>query len=69
MLRRGDRVPCFTDWLVEEHRDARTQSGEDRLIRWVRPDPARSSGITSDDASMLMIEWRGGDADHLAVVG
>lgn len=25
-------------------------------------------GITSDDATMLLIEWRGGDADHLAVL-
>ena len=85
-LRRGDRVLCFTDGLVEEHRDARTQFGEDRLIRWVdqilhEQTAVRAvvrslshtlkherGGITSDDATMLMIEWRGGDADHLAVV-
>lgn len=26
------------------------------------------SGITSDDATILLIEWRGGSADHLAVM-
>lgn len=28
----------------------------------------RRGGITSDDATILLIEWRGGDADHLAVL-
>jgi hypothetical protein len=25
-------------------------------------------GVTSDDATILLIEWRGGTADHLAVL-
>jgi hypothetical protein len=24
-------------------------------------------GITSDDATLLLLEWRGGTADHLAL--
>lgn len=86
MLHPGDRVLCFTDGLVEEHRDGRTQFGEDRLIQSVNQvlhehtavrAVVRSlshtlkherGGITSDDATILMIEWRGGDADHLAVL-
>lgn len=26
-------------------------------------------GITSDDATILLVEWRGGPADHLAAIG
>ncbi|GGV91418.1 hypothetical protein GCM10015535_49670 [Streptomyces gelaticus] len=26
-------------------------------------------GVTSDDATIFLIEWRGGDADHLATLG
>ena len=29
---------------------------------------AERGGITSDDATILLIEWRGGDADHLAIL-
>ena len=25
-------------------------------------------GVTSDDATLLLLEWRGGTADHLAIV-
>ena len=26
-------------------------------------------GVTSDDATLLLLEWRGGTADHLAIIG
>jgi serine phosphatase RsbU (regulator of sigma subunit) len=26
-------------------------------------------GVTSDDATLLLLEWRGGTADHLAIAG
>jgi hypothetical protein len=26
-------------------------------------------GRTSDDATLILIEWRGGAADHLAILG
>lgn len=35
MLRRGDRVLCFTDGLIEEHEAGEEQFGEEQLIDWV----------------------------------
>ncbi|MFJ1745862.1 PP2C family protein-serine/threonine phosphatase [Streptomyces sp. NPDC088116] len=86
MLRRGDRLLCFTDGLIEEHQDGGEQFGEEQLIEYtnraVREHTAVRSvvralsyslkhergGITSDDATIFLIEWRGGDADHLATL-
>jgi hypothetical protein len=85
-LRRGDRVLCFTDGLVEEHRRGGEEFGLPQLIEVIsdvgrRQRGARGmvrelshtlkrarGGITSDDATILLIEWRGGSADHLAVI-
>lgn len=86
MLRRGDRVLCFTDGLIEERQSNGEEFGEEQLIEWtnrvlrdrstVRAVTRRLShslkkargGVTSDDATILLIEWRGGKADHLAMV-
>ncbi|MEU3909637.1 PP2C family protein-serine/threonine phosphatase [Streptomyces goshikiensis] len=86
-LRRGDRVLCYTDGIIEEHIAGGELFGEERLVRCVnhlgerpsegmRADLRRLShtlksergGHTSDDATLFMIEWRGGAADHLAVL-
>ncbi len=86
MLRRGDRVLCFTDGLIEEHEAGEEQFGEEQLIRWVDRVAQGEKGVralvralshalkrqrggrTSDDATLFLIEWRGGAADHLAVL-
>ncbi|MFE2376586.1 PP2C family protein-serine/threonine phosphatase [Streptomyces sp. NPDC059398] len=86
MLRRGDRVLCFTDGLVEEHQAGGEEFGEALLIEWtnhilrdrtrVRAVARKLShtlkrergGVTSDDATVLLIEWRGGRADHLTTL-
>ncbi|MFH8573018.1 PP2C family protein-serine/threonine phosphatase [Streptomyces sp. NPDC017993] len=86
MLQPGDRLLCFTDGLIEEHRTGGEQFGEQQLIELtnragrdhtaVRPVVRALShalkqgrgGITSDDATIFLIEWRGGDADHLATL-
>jgi hypothetical protein len=86
MLQPGDRLLCFTDGLIEEHRTGGEQFGEEQLIkcanRTARAHTAvravvralshelkrERGGVTSDDATMLLIEWRGGDADHLATL-
>ena len=85
-LKRGDRVLCFTDGLIEEHQAGEAQFGEKRLIEWTNRivrdrtatrDVARTlshslkeerGGRTSDDATIFLIDWRGGDAGHLAVL-
>lgn len=85
MLRRGDRVLCFTDGLIEEHRGKGELFGEEQLIHWTNHIMGQNptvraatralshalkrerGGLTSDDATLFLFEWRGGDADHLAV--
>jgi serine phosphatase RsbU (regulator of sigma subunit) len=77
-LRRGDRVLCFTDGVIEEHRAGEELFGEEQLIHWINRiehtehgtrEAVRSlshalmqerGGTTSDDATLFMIEWRGG---------
>ncbi len=84
VLRRGDRVLCFTDGLFEERRPDGEQFGEEQLIEWTnRVARERTEvravvralshalkrsrgGITSDDATIFLIEWRGGDTSRLA---
>ena len=85
-LRRGDRVLCFTDGLIEEHEAGQAQFGEEQLMSWVNHIENAEKGVravvralshalmdqrggaTSDDATLFMIEWRGGAADHLATL-
>jgi Stage II sporulation protein E (SpoIIE) len=85
-LQRGDRVLCFTDGLIEEHKAGEQQFGEEQLIRWINHIEHTEKGVravvralshalmeerggtTSDDATLFMIEWRGGSADHLATL-
>jgi serine phosphatase RsbU (regulator of sigma subunit) len=85
-LRQGDRLLCFTDGLIEEHRRLGEQFGLPQLIAKIGEVTPRSSqlrpmvrdlshtlkrargGITSDDATILLLEWRGGTADHLATM-
>ncbi|MFF4966146.1 PP2C family protein-serine/threonine phosphatase [Streptomyces sp. NPDC001037] len=73
----GDRVLCFTDGVVEEHRSGGEEFGEDQLIDCVNHLERTGRGIravtrslshtlkqarggqTSDDATLLMVEWRG----------
>jgi hypothetical protein len=86
-LRRDDRVLCFTDGLIEEHRAGgeefgmeqlidvvtrvgRSQKGVRAMVRTLSHElKLARGGITSDDATIFLIEWRGGTADHLAAVG
>ncbi|MFE1553758.1 PP2C family protein-serine/threonine phosphatase [Streptomyces sp. NPDC058734] len=76
-LEPGDRVLCFTDGLIEEHKSGQEQFGEEQLIDWVnqleQADHAirtvardlshtlkRARGdVTSDDATLVLVEWRG----------
>jgi serine phosphatase RsbU (regulator of sigma subunit) len=76
-LVRGDRVLCFTDGVVEEHKSGGEEFGEDQLIDCVNQLERTGRGIravtrslshtlkrarggrTSDDATLLMVEWRG----------
>ncbi|KLL11214.1 MULTISPECIES: PP2C family protein-serine/threonine phosphatase [Protofrankia] len=83
-LWRGDRVLFFTDGLIEEHETGGEQFGEERLISSVESIRGKSvremvrglshalmrerRGITTDDATLFLVEWRGGTADHLASV-
>ncbi|AJT65997.1 PP2C family protein-serine/threonine phosphatase [Streptomyces chattanoogensis] len=85
-LQRGDRVLCFTDGLIEEHKAGEEQFGEEQLVHWVNRIEHAEEGVravvralshrlkeerggsTSDDATLFLIEWRGGAADHLAVL-
>ncbi len=73
----GDRVLCFTDGVVEEHKRGGEEFGEDQLIDCVNHLERTGRGIravtrslshtlkrarggqTSDDATLLMVEWRG----------
>jgi serine phosphatase RsbU (regulator of sigma subunit) len=77
VLKRGDRVLCFTDGLIEEHETGAEQFGEERLIRQINDIGQKAKGVrsgvrtlshalmdqrggrTSDDATLIMIEWRG----------
>jgi hypothetical protein len=86
VLRRGDRVLCFTDGVIEEHETGEQQFGVEQLIHWVNHIEHTEKGVravvrslshalkrerggtTSDDATLFLIEWRGGAADHLAVL-
>lgn len=86
ILRRGDRLLCFTDGLVEEHLAGGEEFGLQQVIDVIaevghrRPEPRTMvrelslalkrarGGITTDDATILLIEWRGGSADHLTVM-
>ncbi len=81
-LQRGDRVLFFTDGLVEEHESGGEQFGEARLITFVESAQGNSvremvrdlshtlmrerRGITTDDATLFLVEWSGGSADYLA---
>ncbi|MFE4827306.1 PP2C family protein-serine/threonine phosphatase [Streptomyces sp. NPDC056672] len=85
-LRRGDRVLCFTDGLIEEHETGAAPFGEQQLIDCVNRMERTGEGVravvraishalkkerggrTSDDATLFLIEWRGGTADHLASI-
>jgi serine phosphatase RsbU (regulator of sigma subunit) len=76
-LERGDRVLCFSDGLVEEHKMSREEFGEDQLINCVNQLERTGRGVravtrslshtlkrarggqTTDDATLLMVEWRG----------
>ncbi|MFF7351504.1 MULTISPECIES: PP2C family protein-serine/threonine phosphatase [Streptomyces] len=76
-LERGDRVLCFTDGLVEEHKTGGEEFGEDQLIDCVNHLERTGRGVravtrslshtlkrargghTTDDATLLMVEWRG----------
>ncbi|MEU0965573.1 PP2C family protein-serine/threonine phosphatase [Streptomyces sp. NPDC005917] len=77
VLERGDRVLCFTDGLIEEHRTGGEEFGEDQLIDCVNQLERTGRGIravtrslshtlkrargghTTDDATLLMVEWCG----------
>ncbi|MFJ9868447.1 PP2C family protein-serine/threonine phosphatase [Streptomyces sp. NPDC101165] len=76
-LERGDRVLCFTDGLVEEHKTGGAEFGEEQLIDCVNQLERTGRGVravtrclshtlkrargghTTDDATLLMVEWRG----------
>jgi hypothetical protein len=84
-LRRGDRVLCYTDGVIEERNLAGEIFGEDRLITCINTLQLAEEGLrgelrllshtlkeerggqTSDDATLFLIEWRGGAADQLSV--
>jgi len=86
MLRRGDRVLCFTDGLIEEREAGGEQFGLEQLIDIVTKVGVKEKGVramvrtlshalmsarggvTSDDATIFLVEWHGGTADHLATV-
>ncbi|AEW95078.1 MULTISPECIES: PP2C family protein-serine/threonine phosphatase [Streptomycetaceae] len=86
MLRRGDRVLCFTDGIIEEHtaggeqfglehlidvvkRVGRDQTGVRAMVRALSHTlKGARGGVTSDDATVFLIEWRGGSAEHLVTV-
>ncbi|MFH8366082.1 PP2C family protein-serine/threonine phosphatase [Streptomyces sp. NPDC018031] len=77
VLEPGDRVLCFTDGLVEEHKTGGEEFGEGQLIDCVNQLERTGRGIravtrslshtlkrargghTTDDATLLMVEWRG----------
>ncbi len=74
-LEPGDRVLCFTDGLIEEHKSGQEQFGEEQLIDWVNQLEQADHGtvardlshtlkrargeVTSDDATLVLVEWRG----------
>ncbi|MEU9118215.1 PP2C family protein-serine/threonine phosphatase [Streptomyces sp. NPDC048483] len=81
-LEPGDRVLCFTDGLIEEHKTGGEEFGEEQLIDWVDRIARTGTevrtvvrslshtlmrergGITTDDATLLLVEWRGATDDH-----
>jgi serine phosphatase RsbU (regulator of sigma subunit) len=85
-LRRGDRVLCYTDGVIEERNIEGRAFGEDGLIRCVNTMASGGEGLrgelrrlshalkdergghTTDDATLFLIEWRGGAADHLVLL-
>ncbi|MBM9624667.1 PP2C family protein-serine/threonine phosphatase [Streptomyces zhihengii] len=62
VLEPGDRILCFTDGLVEEHKIGHQEFGEDQLINWVhRLDRAdRSVRAVARDLSHTLGRARGG---------
>ena len=81
MLQRGDRVLCFTDGPIEEHeageeqlirwvnRIEHTEKGVRAVVRSLSHALKRQrGGRTTDDATLFLIEWRGGAAEHLALL-
>jgi serine phosphatase RsbU (regulator of sigma subunit) len=62
----GDRVLFFTDGLIER---AGLDGGpvQGTVRRLSHSLMLERGGITSDDATLLLLEWRGGTVDHLAV--
>ncbi|KOV59715.1 PP2C family protein-serine/threonine phosphatase [Streptomyces sp. MMG1121] len=76
-LEPGDRLLCFTDGLIEEHKTGEDEFGEDLMIDWVNQLERTGRGIravarslshtlkrargghTTDDATLLLVEWRG----------
>lgn len=83
-LSKGDRVLFFTDGLTEQHPEAGSPFGEQRMIDTIEAIPPtegvsqmarrlshalmRGRGnITSDDATLFLLEWRGGAAHQLAI--
>ncbi|WP_345044378.1 PP2C family protein-serine/threonine phosphatase [Streptomyces sannanensis] len=44
-LRRGDRVLCFTDGLIEEHDTGGEQFGEEQLISWINHNERSEAGV------------------------
>lgn len=76
-LEPGDRLLCFTDGLIEEHKAGEEQFGEDQLIGWVNQLERTGRGIravarslshtlkrarggqTTDDSTLLLVEWPG----------
>jgi serine phosphatase RsbU (regulator of sigma subunit) len=58
------------DQLIDSVSDVgRRQYGTRAMVRELSQTLKRArGGVTSDDATILLIEWRGGTADHLALL-
>ncbi len=51
---------CFTDGLIEEHEVERTAQEVRAVVHSLSHTLKRArGGITTDDATLLLIEWRG----------
>ncbi|MFG2194422.1 PP2C family protein-serine/threonine phosphatase [Streptomyces sp. NPDC048639] len=84
MLDPGDRVLCFTDGLIEHrvgkeefgeerlihwvHRIESEEEGIRGVVRSLSHTLTRERGGTSDDSTLFLVEWRGGNVDALAVL-